>query len=81
MREIALDLDEGADIIMVKPAMAYLDVVRAAADVSPVPVAAYQVSGGVRDDQRRGGQRLDRRASRRTGVADQHSARRGPTSC
>lgn len=45
LREITLDLDEGADIIMVKPAMAYLDVVRAAADVSPVPVAAYQVSG------------------------------------
>ncbi len=44
-REIALDIKEGADIIMVKPAMAYLDVVRAAADVSPVPVAAYQVSG------------------------------------
>ena len=36
---------EGADIVMVKPAMSYLDVVRAAADVSPVPVAAYQVSG------------------------------------
>ncbi|CAN5862987.1 porphobilinogen synthase [soil metagenome] len=45
LREIDLDLDEGADIIMVKPAMAYLDVVRAAADRSPVPVAAYQVSG------------------------------------
>ncbi|BBY59185.1 delta-aminolevulinic acid dehydratase [Mycolicibacterium sarraceniae] len=45
LREIALDLDEGSDIIMVKPAMAYLDIVRAAADVSPVPVAAYQVSG------------------------------------
>ena len=45
MREITLDIDEGADIIMVKPAMAYLDVVRAAAEVSPVPVAAYQVSG------------------------------------
>jgi porphobilinogen synthase len=45
MREITLDVDEGADIIMVKPAMAYLDVVRAAAEVSPVPVAAYQVSG------------------------------------
>ena len=43
--EIALDLDEGADIVMVKPAMAYLDVVRAAAEISPVPVAAYQVSG------------------------------------
>ena len=45
LHEIRLDIDEGADIIMVKPAMAYLDVVRAAADVSPVPVAAYQVSG------------------------------------
>ena len=45
VREISLDIEEGADIIMVKPAMAYLDVVRAAADTSPVPVAAYQVSG------------------------------------
>jgi porphobilinogen synthase len=45
VHEIELDIDEGADMIMVKPAMAYLDVVRAAADVSPVPVAAYQVSG------------------------------------
>jgi porphobilinogen synthase len=45
MREVELDLDEGADIIMVKPAMSYLDIVRAAADVSPVPIAAYQVSG------------------------------------
>jgi porphobilinogen synthase len=45
LREVELDLDEGADIVMVKPAMAYLDLVRAAADISPVPVAAYQVSG------------------------------------
>jgi len=45
LHEVELDIEEGADIIMVKPAMAYLDVVRAAADVSPVPVAAYQVSG------------------------------------
>ncbi len=45
MREIELDLAEGADIVMVKPAMAYLDVVRAAADLARVPVAAYQVSG------------------------------------
>lgn len=45
LHEVELDIDEGADIIMVKPAMAYLDVLRAAADVSPVPVAAYQVSG------------------------------------
>jgi porphobilinogen synthase len=45
VREITLDIEEGADIIMVKPAMAYLDVVSAAAEISPVPVAAYQVSG------------------------------------
>ncbi len=45
VHEIELDIDEGADIVMVKPAMSYLDVVRAAADISPVPVAAYQVSG------------------------------------
>lgn len=45
VHEVALDIDEGADIVMVKPAMAYLDIVRAAAEVSPVPVAAYQVSG------------------------------------
>jgi porphobilinogen synthase len=45
LRELALDLEEGADVVMVKPAMAYLDVVRAVAEVSDVPVAAYQVSG------------------------------------
>lgn len=48
LHEVALDIDEGADMIMVKPAMAYLDVVRAAAEISPVPVAAYQVSGSTR---------------------------------
>ncbi len=45
LRELALDLDEGADLVMVKPAMSYLDVLRAVADVADVPVAAYQVSG------------------------------------
>ncbi|MBO0772547.1 MAG: porphobilinogen synthase, partial [Actinobacteria bacterium] len=45
LREIMLDLDEGADIIMIKPALPYLDVVSAAAAAVPVPVAAYQVSG------------------------------------
>jgi porphobilinogen synthase len=45
MREIALDVAEGADIVMVKPAMSYLDVVAAAAAAVDVPVAAYQVSG------------------------------------
>jgi porphobilinogen synthase len=43
--ETALDVAEGADIVMVKPALPYLDILRAVADASPVPVAAYQVSG------------------------------------
>jgi porphobilinogen synthase len=45
LRELELDLAEGADLVMVKPAMAYLDVLRQVADASTVPVAAYQVSG------------------------------------
>ncbi|MEV6767805.1 porphobilinogen synthase [Nocardia sp. NPDC051030] len=45
LRELDLDLAEGADIVMVKPAMAYLDILREVADHSPVPVAAYQISG------------------------------------
>ncbi|HWE52572.1 MAG TPA: porphobilinogen synthase, partial [Bryobacteraceae bacterium] len=45
MREIELDLEEGADMIMVKPAMPYLDLIRQARDRFDVPVSAYQVSG------------------------------------
>jgi porphobilinogen synthase len=45
LREIALDIDEGADIVMVKPALAYLDVIRRAKERFDVPVAAYNVSG------------------------------------
>ena len=45
MREIELDLEEGADMIMVKPAMPYLDVIRQARDRFEVPLGAYQVSG------------------------------------
>jgi porphobilinogen synthase len=45
LREVALDVDEGADMVMVKPALAYLDVIRRVAETAPVPVAAYQVSG------------------------------------
>jgi porphobilinogen synthase len=45
MREIAADIEEGADMIMVKPAMPYLDVIAAARDRFDVPLAAYQVSG------------------------------------
>jgi porphobilinogen synthase len=45
LAEAAQDVAEGADLIMVKPALPYLDVLRQIADASPVPVAAYQVSG------------------------------------
>ena len=45
MREIQLDLDEGADMILMKPAMPYLDVLRAARERFGVPIGAYQVSG------------------------------------
>lgn len=43
--EVELDLEEGADMVMVKPAMSYLDIVADVAAMSPVPVAAYQISG------------------------------------
>ena len=45
LRELELDIAEGADIVMVKPAGPHLDVIAAAAAMSPVPVAAYQISG------------------------------------
>lgn len=45
MREVALDLDEGADLIMVKPALPYLDIIRQVRDRFDVPVGAYNVSG------------------------------------
>ncbi len=45
VREAVLDVAEGADLVMVKPALAYLDIIRRVADTVPVPVAAYQVSG------------------------------------
>jgi porphobilinogen synthase len=45
LRELSLDIAEGADIVMVKPGLPYLDVLRVVADNSELPVAAYQVSG------------------------------------
>lgn len=45
IREVALDLEEGADIVMIKPALAYLDVMRRARESFNTPIAAYQVSG------------------------------------
>jgi porphobilinogen synthase len=45
LREVRLDVTEGADMVMVKPALPYLDVIRAVRDGSAMPVCAYQVSG------------------------------------
>ena len=45
LREVALDIEEGADIVMVKPALPYLDVIRTVRDSFDIPVAAYNVSG------------------------------------
>jgi porphobilinogen synthase len=45
MREISLDIKEGADIIMVKPALAYLDIIARAKEKFDLPIAAYNVSG------------------------------------
>ncbi|MER5970215.1 porphobilinogen synthase [Streptomyces sp. NPDC002055] len=45
LRELALDLEEGADMVMVKPALPYLDILRQIADTVDVPVSAYQISG------------------------------------
>jgi porphobilinogen synthase len=45
LREALLDLDEGADILMVKPALAYMDLIRAVREISDVPIACYNVSG------------------------------------
>jgi porphobilinogen synthase len=45
MREIALDIEEGADIVMIKPALSYLDIIRRTKDTYNIPIAAYNVSG------------------------------------
>jgi porphobilinogen synthase len=45
LREVALDVAEGADIVLVKPALAYLDMLRAVAEAVDIPVAAYNISG------------------------------------
>jgi porphobilinogen synthase len=45
LREVGLDIEEGADIVMVKPALAYLDIIRRVKEKFHIPVAAYNVSG------------------------------------
>ena len=65
-----LDLAEGADAVMVKPALAYLDVLRQVRDAVDVPVAAYQVSGEYAMIEAAAAQRLGRPGARDHGVAD-----------
>jgi porphobilinogen synthase len=45
IKEVLQDLDEGADMVMVKPALSYLDIIREVKEITQVPVAAYNVSG------------------------------------
>ena len=77
MREIALDLEEGADAVMVKPALAYLDVIREARERFDAPLAAYNVSGEYAMVKAAAGQRLDRREADRPRDPDRHRPRRG----
>ena len=76
LREIALDVDEGADIVMVKPGLPYLDVVRAARDRFDVPIAVYNVSGEYAMLHAAIAQRLARRRARDRRAADVVRARR-----
>ena len=60
LREVLLDVEEGADLVMVKPAGPYLDVIRQVRDAVRVPVVAYQVSGEFSLIKAAAAQRLDR---------------------
>ena len=77
LREVALDLAEGADIVMVKPALAYLDIVRRVKERFGVPVAAYNVSGEYAMVKAAAAQGLDRRAPDRPRDPHRLQARRG----
>ena len=57
LRECELDIEEGADAIMIKPALPYLDVIRAAREAFDVPIARVQRLGRVRDGEGRGAAR------------------------
>ena len=79
MREVALDLAEGADMVMVKPALAYLDIIRRVKERFGVPVAAYNVSGEYAMVKAAAAQRLDRRAAGRRWRPSPASSAPGPT--
>ena len=77
--EVCLDLDEGADMVMVKPGLPYLDIVRRVKDTFGVPTAVYQVSGEYAMLKAAARQRLARRARLRAGGADRHASAPAPT--
>ena len=79
LREVALDLAEGADIVMVKPALAYLDIIRRVKERFGVPVAAYNVSGEFAMVKAAAAEGLDRRAPRGAGDPDRASSGPGRT--
>ena len=70
LREVEQDIEEGADIVMVKPAMPYLDVLRRVKDTFGYPTAAYQVSGEYSMIKAAAATGLARRAARHDGVVD-----------
>ncbi len=76
MREAELDYAEGADILMVKPATCYLDILKTLREQFDVPIGRLSRFRRVRDDQSRGAKRLDRRRTRDDGNVDQHQTRR-----
>ena len=80
VREALLDVEEGADVVMVKPALPYLDVIRRVRDATDLPVAAYNVSGEYAMIKAAAAAGLPRRARRRARGADRHPPRRAPTS-
>ena len=76
LREVELDLDEGADMVMVKPGMPYLDVIRRVKDEFGAPTFAYQVSGEYSMIMAAAEQRLDRRRQGDDGKPHRLQARR-----
>ena len=79
LKEIALDIDEGADVVMVKPALPYLDVIARVRAEFDVPVAAYNVSGEYGMIVAAAEKRLDRPRFGDFGGAGLHQARPAPT--
>ena len=76
LREVALDIAEGADMVMVKPGMPYLDIVRRVKDAFGVPTFAYQVTGEYAMIMAAAQQRLARRRQGDAGEPDGLQARR-----